>query len=859
MKKAATEGGGGQHEQSGRSLSQEHLAKIRSSALNDAVITALKWRSLKDGRLEIDYFKPDGSVERCEDESPFRRWRSSDTKIAQAKARGKKLPKYLSPKANGCRLYHSHYAIAADHYEDRLRNTQIPLRITEGELKTEAASLHDPERLTIGLGGVTSWRDHRNGGEESVPLPELEGIPLEGREVRLCFDSDLNKPQVLAALRALAEWLLERGAHVLIEILPNGLDGARLGLDDLIDRHGSAVFLEIAKIARHPFKTVRKEGRELLVWAFNPEPVDTRERNVYLHGLHGHHWRRSDDAKDHWQHWCGTHWQAVPGDDHLAAIVEQFAALQGWKNRELTTIRSLMAAFRRSISPPANGVGAEGLVPFLSGCLRLVDQALIPHDPEHGNTWSLPFDYAPTAHCGKIQAFLLDRLGDYESVLVIRAFCRALLRSERLKCFLEIIGPSNTGKSVIANLLQAMVGVDNTAAMALHRLEDRQQRFETLKLRNRRLALFSECHDYSGCLNNLKAITGGDPIPAEVKNGRHLDITYLGGVVLVGNAPVRASDPSGAVVNRRRSLLVYKVVQAADERQLLDPDGQGGWKGELAGELAGLVNWCLAMDPAEARAALARDVRSLARAEAELETLLLSDLLAAWAEHALAWDDRDGAWVRVGVANDAPNQSLYANYLNWLEQQGRNTHPLALRSFKAKLVDLLRDTLGLPLPAGFTNAGQYRERGVGSVIPSLRLRLSFEEEAGLIRYAILRRAEVPEAERVKTDAERIRNGKTPAGNGWNGWNGSETLSHKEKNEADSSSSIGEVSAGSVPAVPPIPRKGSQRSASVPEASRSVPGSVQPQLLSLEPRLVGSGADVFSDDDDPAWGPRPEVA
>ena len=122
----------------------------------------------------------------------------------------------------------------------------------------------------------------------------------------------------------------------------------------------------------------------------------------------------------------------------------------------------------------------------------------------------------------------------------------------------------------------------------------------------------------------------------------------------------------------------------------------------------------------------------------------------------------------------------------------------------------------------------------------------------MIRYAFMRRADRP-------DAERIGNGKTPVGNEWNGWNGSETFSHKEKNEADSSSSTGEVSAVSVPAVPSIPQRGFQRSASVPEAGRSVPSSVQPQLLSLDSSLVGSGADVFSDDDDPAWGPRPEVA
>jgi len=59
----------------------------------------------------------------------------------------------------------------------------------------------------------------------------------------------------------------------------------------------------------------------------------------------------------------------------------------------------------------------------------------------------------------------------------------------------------------------------------------------------------------------------------------------------------------------------------------------------------------------------------------------------------------------------------------------------------------------------------------------------------------------------------------------------------------------------VSAVPSIPKKRSQRSASVPEAGPSVLGSVQPQLLSLEPGLVGSGADFSSNNDDPAWGSR----
>jgi phage/plasmid-associated DNA primase len=767
----------------------EHSAKLRSSALSDQQLDQLQWRSLRDGRLQIDYLKPDGQPELCADGKPFRRWRSSAARIAKG------APKYVSPKGNGCRLYHCHAAIAAGNYEERLNNPQIPLRITEGELKAEAATAHDRERITIALGGVSSWLDHRDGGDESQPLPELVQLPVDGRQVRLCFDSDFSKPQVMAALRKLAEWLAERGAHVLVEVLPNGLDGSRLGLDDLVHRHGAAVFLEIAAIARCPFKVARRNREEVKVWAFNPEPVNTRERNVYLFGLHGRSWRRSDDGAQHWQHWCGRHWEALPSDEQLAATIEQFAGLQQWQNRELSTVKSLVAAFRRSIEPAADGSAAAGLVPFRNGCLRLADRKLIPHDRNHGNTWSLPFDHSPAAKCDGIQAFLFDRLGDADSVAVFRAFCRAVLAGDRLKCFLELIGPSNTGKTVLASLLMAMVGRGNTASMTLQRLEDRQQRFETFKLLHRRLAVFHECDDYSGTLNNLKAITGGDAIGAEVKGGRHLDITFCGGVVLVGNGPIRASDPSGAVINRRRSLPVTRVVAAADERVLLQPDGAGGWCGELVPELPGLVNWCLDMAADDARAALARDVQSLARAEAELRILLASDNLAEWADQRICW--AEGRNVQVGVADGSPDTQLFPSYLRFIQQQG-NARPLSLKVFKQKLIDLLRDTLGLPLPAGDISSGQYRERGRGSVVPEISWSSS-PEEPGVIRYAFMRR--------IGNGRERHGNSKTPVGNGWNGRNGSEPVSHKGKNDEASISPIGECEPQPVPSVPSNPQKG----------------------------------------------------
>lgn len=846
MNKLDHDGAGRQRLGHNTSVEAAHRRKIRQSALSDEQIDRLGWRSLSDGRLEISYLRPDGSPERCSDGSPFLRHRTAQSTIDAAKAAGQQVAKYLSPKGNGCRLYHSALAIAAGGYEERLQDRFTPLRITEGELKTEAANVHDTERLTIGLGGVNSWKDRRSDDGKSLPLPELAGIELHGREVRLCFDSDFRKPQVAAALKELAEFLADQGAHVLVEVLPNGLDGKRLGLDDLIYRHGSAVFREVAAIARYPFKHRRKNGETVLEWAFDPEPRNTRERNAYLFGMVGRHWRCGANGKDHWQRWTGSHWEDVHGDDVINREIERFAVLQGWQNRELPALRSLQAALRRSIEPAATD-NTPGLLPFRNGCLVLDDLRLIPHEPAHGNTWALPYDYNQAATCPEVERFLFDRLGDQAAVAVFRAFCRSLLTRERLKCFLEITGPSNTGKSVLGNLIRAVVGEKNTAAGTLQRLEDRAQRFETAKLVGKRLAIFSECQDYSGRLEVLKAMTGGDSIGAEIKGGRHFDFTYRGGVVLVGNGPIRASDPTGAVINRRRSLIVSKVVASGKQRRLLEFDENGGWKGELAAELPGLVNWALTMTPGEARAALAQDVCSLARAEVKLETLLATDALADWADQNLIWDPL--STLRVGAADGDADLFLFPSYLRFMDQQGRNSRPLALKTFKAKLIDLLRDTLGLALPAGNPTSGDYRQRGLGSVVPCLRFRRPDEEDTpGVIRQAVMAELGGTDHQPTGTDAERIGNGKTPVGNGWNGRNGSastpllEQSNYPSKPTSDGAAisyePVGAVE--SVPAVPAVPYKRSEGSLPVPLPVSAVPNGVPIEVFNTSTKMWEPG-------------------
>ena len=159
---------------------------------------------------------------------------------------------------------------------------------------------------------------------------------------------------------------------------------------------------------------------------------------------------------------------------------------------------------------------------------------------------------------------------------------------------------------------------------------------------DKRLLICSESQGYSGPMEQLKAVTGGDLISAERKNStEEVDFVSNGGIMLVGNSPVRPSEVTSAVVDRHRSIRITKNVEDSKQQVLLRyNNGSRQFEGELVPALGAFIKWVLAMDPADARKAISRDITSLARAEAEKEVLLSNDRLEEWANECLIFDDQ---------------------------------------------------------------------------------------------------------------------------------------------------------------------------------------------------------------------------
>jgi len=84
--------------------------------------------------------------------------------------------------------------------------------------------------VTVCVASIVGVWNYLSNGEV---IPDMWDIPVEGRKVTICFDSDMvRKPEVGLAAKRLAEHLQGRGATVFITYLPDLPDGSKCGADD---------------------------------------------------------------------------------------------------------------------------------------------------------------------------------------------------------------------------------------------------------------------------------------------------------------------------------------------------------------------------------------------------------------------------------------------------------------------------------------------------------------------------------------------------------------------------------------------------------------------------------------------------
>lgn len=209
----------------------------------------------------------------------------------------------------------------------------------------------------------------------------------------------------------------------------------------------------------------------------------------------------------------------------------------------------------------------KNLINFKNGVWDIEQQKLIPHDSKYLQTIQIPHEvglYHPFTETRLYRFFKLTKLPKEDVKMLLKYMAYCLTLSYGLKTFMVLCGQSNTGKSVLLRFFEALIGKQNTSSLSMHELS---MRFYPAKLYG---CLLNSCGDNGSLplssIENLKKITGGDPIMHE-KKGKEpfFFVPFCKLVFSFNQLPLQLEEKSNAFYKRMRILYMNNELHLNDE------------------------------------------------------------------------------------------------------------------------------------------------------------------------------------------------------------------------------------------------------------------------------------------------------
>jgi len=202
-------------------------------------------------------------------------------------------------------------------------------------------------------------------------------------------------------------------------------------------------------------------------------------------------------------------------------------------------------------------------------------------------TYQLPFGYDPTAKCEKFDKFLDEVLPEKELQLVLAEYLGYIfIRNNVLKLekTLILFGSGANGKSVVFEIINALLGDQNISSYSLQSLTDTNGYYRAMISHK----LLNYASEMSGKLNStvFKLLSSGEPIEARLPYGKPLTIKDYARLIFNSNVLPKEIENTDAYF--RRFLIIPFNVTISPEKQ----------DKELAtniinNELSGIFNWII--------------------------------------------------------------------------------------------------------------------------------------------------------------------------------------------------------------------------------------------------------------------------
>lgn len=242
----------------------------------------------------------------------------------------------------------------------------------------------------------------------------------------------------------------------------------------------------------------------------------------------------------------------------------------------------------------------DGCIAMRNGILDLEDGTILPLTPEDYATRLIDAEYDPTATCPIWERMLAeDYRFDTETIQFLQEFTGTCLITEKprgLMRALVLLGPSNTGKSNILNVIAGLISnVYNSTPLAM--MENHHGLMPFLKSHP---WVLHEAFEQSRweMSANVKALLSGDSVQVNIKNGAIVPLVFKQPILWGSNVPPQFKEASRAMEMR---LAIVKMHRAYDPLQVVGTAQMAIEAGlnkpselVLRDEKPGLLNWAIA-------------------------------------------------------------------------------------------------------------------------------------------------------------------------------------------------------------------------------------------------------------------------
>lgn len=284
----------------------------------------------------------------------------------------------------------------------------------------------------------------------------------------------------------------------------------------------------------------------------------------------------------------GTHWKPVT-DREFEVLLGDFALRIGCDPVMfgIFTARDSLVKQFHSIhgGQPADRKSGQTLLNFRNGTLEISDthEVMRGFDKADLLTYQLPFEYDESAVCPMFDRYLLRVLPEQSSRMVLAEFLGwVFLRDLKLEKVLVLFGDGQNGKSVVFDLVNALLGEQNVSNYGLSSLS---------KMENR-CALGSALLNFGSEINErcdadlFKKMASGEPIEARRLYSDPYIMRDYGRLAFNANVLPRDTEHTTGFFRR---FLIIPFTETITESEK-DPELA---RKIIEAELSGVFNWIM--------------------------------------------------------------------------------------------------------------------------------------------------------------------------------------------------------------------------------------------------------------------------